>query len=368
MTPYFVALVLVCSIALLGKFEQAHFCEEGKKTISSMRFSEAVSLILIMGILIGLFACRWYVGTDFVNYYHRYQLLGSADLATIVGDRDWGFYCLMGILYRIWPGNYVFCNVIIGAIIYIPILLRYRGMSANFALSCFVYITLCIYTWPFNGTRQAVAVAILFFAAPLLCDRKGWGIFCICIFIASIFHVSALMIVPFLLMCRLKPFGKEIVVVCLVITATALLLPGLWSSIISFLESVGQEKMASDYSDLTSARNGVNILRIMVAAVPVLLCFIMRGRLVGKSKNLDLIINMCLMNLVFMLCAYRMTTLARFSQYFVVALPLLIPAIIEALDKKSRPGVTVIVIGLLIAHMAILLPRDSGLVPYSFFF
>lgn len=368
MTPYFVTLAIVCCITLLGKFKHESFCEEDKRAIGSMRFSEAVSLILIMGILIGLFACRWYVGTDFVNYYHRYQLLGSADLATIVGERDWGFYCLMGILYRIWPGNYVFCNVVIGAIIYIPVLLRYRSMSANFALSCFAYITLCIYMWPFNGTRQAVAVAILFFAAPLLCERKDWGKFCICVYIASIFHASALMVIPFLLICRLKPFSKEIVVACFVIAATAILLPSLWNSIIGFLESIGQEKMASDYSDLASARSGVNMLRIVLAAVPVLFCYIERTRLVGKSKNLDLIVNMCLMNLVFILCAYRMTTLARFSQYFVVALPLLIPAIIDTLDKKSRPGVTIIVVGLLIAHMAILLPRDSGLVPYSFFF
>lgn len=327
----------------------------------------AITLV-ICAIFIFFFAARWNVGTDFPNYFSRFYKLLGMSIPDLIGSRDWGFYVLTAFI-----GQYVFTDfflysLILGAIIYIPVVMTYRKYSNSFTMTCALYIMMCLYTWPYNGMRQAVAVSLLFMGFPLLYEKKNWWKYVALVALAYTFHSTAIMVVPYILLCRLKPWKKPFVFVCILIAILIIFLPNFWTTIINTLESIGQSKLAEDYADFEKLRAGVNFIRIVVAAIPVILSFVYYPLLKHNNKHIDFIINMCVFNLIFLLCGNRLTIMARFATYFNVALPLLVPEFLNIFKKDSQYFPRILIYGAYFMHMLILLPNDSGLLPYNFIF
>lgn len=333
------------------------------------RIASRLGTLLLCGIFIFFFAARWNVGTDYVNYYTRFFKLLGADYWSIFKDyRDFGFYLLSAFIGKSISGNYFIYGLILGCLIYIPVVMVYRKYSSNFILTCALYVMLCLYTWPYNGMRQAIAVSILFAGYPLLYCKKKWWRYILCILLALVFHSSVIIIAPFVIMTRMKPWSKKFMLVCGAILVMIVMLPGIWSTLIDFLENIGQTKMAEDYSDLESLRSGVSVFRILVAGIPVLVAFCYYPKLRRQNTHIDLVVNLCVMNLLFLLCGYRVTLMSRFAIYFNLGLPLLIPEFVNIFTKNSRRLGAILIFLIFFLHMIILLPNDSGLIPYNFIF
>ena len=325
-------------------------------------------LFLLAVLFVFFFACRWYVGTDFPNYYRRYFLSGNANILSLIGGRDWGFYTLTAIIYKIWPQQYIKYSIIIGLIIYIPVILTYREIATNYCMTICLYVSMCLYTWPYNGTRQAIAVGIMFCAAVRLNQDNKIGRFLALAVVAFLFHATAVFIIPFILAARSNAWGKKIVIPALMVVISVIILPRIWTYVIGFLEFVGQDKMAEDYGDLVSLRAGINILRIIVAVLPLIIAYLFRIQIQRHYENYNFVTNMCLLNFVFLLCAYRITNLSRFAAYFNLYLAAFVPEIKHIFNERSKRISNVTIFILYYLHMLILLPNDSGLVPYQFIF
>ncbi|WP_298737836.1 EpsG family protein [uncultured Psychrobacter sp.] len=99
-----------------------------------------------------------------------------------------------------------FITALIVAYCYLRIIKKY---SANYWFSVFLFLTLGVYTFFFNGLRQGVAMAIFALALPYLLERKLFPYLLIC-FLGSLFHTTALFMIPFyfLVNLRVKPFYK----------------------------------------------------------------------------------------------------------------------------------------------------------------
>lgn len=368
MAVYISILLSVMLVSTLGQNSAIEKDVRLGHQIERRKIPSVLITLIICAILIFFFAARWNVGTDFPNYFSRFYKLLGMNIQELIGTRDWGFYAFTAFI-----GQYVFTNfflysILLGAIIYIPIIFIYRKYSSSFTMTCALYIMMCLYTWPYNGMRQAVAVAILFAGIPFLYERKNWWKFVAFVAIAYTFHSTALLVIPFILICKLKPWKKPFIFVCILIIVLIIFLPGLWTTIIDFLDNIGQSKLADDYSDFTELRAGVNFIRVVVAAFPVVLSFIYYPQIKNHNKHIDFFINMCIMNLIFLVCGYRLTIMARFATYFNVALPLLVPEFLGAFKKDSQPVVRLLIYGMYFVHMLVLLPVDSGLLPYNFIF
>lgn len=362
MIVYLSILVMTLGVSLLGQKKNT-ISEE--RTRTGIRFS---ALICILALFVFFFVVRWNVGTDFPNYYRRYTLSNNVELQQLVGTRDWGFYVLTAILYKLWPGNYIFYSFIIALIIYTPILISYKQYASHYTFTLFLYITMCLYTWPYNGTRQAIAVGFLFLGTHALIHKNKWIPFLISVFIAYLFHSSALFIFPFIMISRRKAWSKGMNITAIVLLTSILILPSIWRYIINFLDLIGQTKMADDYSDLSSLRSGISAIRILVAVVPVVISFLYIDKLRKINPDADFISNMCLFNCIFLLCAYRLTTLSRFAIYFNVFLPLLVPDFVYVFNGKQQKSAIGLICILYLMHMIVLLPNDSDLIPYRFIF
>lgn len=372
MGVYIIILLMTTITAMItvncGKYKRI---ELGGKIVDR-KIPSIFGTFLVCVILIFFFAARWNVGTDYVNYYSRFFKLLNVDYLSIFKDyRDCGFYLFTAFVGKEISTNYFVYSLLLGCIIYIPIIFIYRKYCNHFVLTCALYIMLCLYTWPYNGMRQSVAISILFFGYQFLYDKNDYWKYGLTLILAFLFHSSTILVAPFILITRMKPWSKMFISVCLTIVILIIMLPSLWTTVINFLESIGQTKMANDYSDLENLRSGVNFFRIAVAALPVLLSLFYYDKLKKNNPHVDLVINMCVINLIFLLCGYRVTVIARFASFFNIGLPLLISEFIDIFNSKYnnyKNLVGIIIFVLFFVHMIILLPNDSGLVPYEFIF
>lgn len=358
--------IIVASIAInCGTYREIEL--EGKYV--NRKIPSKFGTFLVCCIFIFFFAARWYVGTDYINYYSRFFKLIDTDYLTIVTNyRDCGFYLFSAFIGKEISKNYFIYSILLGCLIYIPVVLVYRKYSNYFILTCSLYIMLCLYTWPYNGMRQAVAVSILFIGYPFLYHKKDYWKYGIAVILGFFFHSSTILVMPFMLITRMRPWSKKFISICLIIIILIVILPSLWMVVINLLENIGQTKMVNDYSDLSNLRSGVNSFRIIVAGLPVLISFFYYDRLRKRNAHIDLVINMCIMNLIFLLCGYRITVISRFTMFFNIGLPLLIPEFINIFTENSKSFVKMIIFLLFFLHMIILLPNDSGVVPYKFIF
>ena len=360
-----VLTIIISSIAL--KFGYSKPIRLGNEVVKR-RVVSLLGVLMVTAIFVFFFAARWNVGTDYMNYYTRFLKLLNTSYGDIIGSRDWGYYLLTAFWEKTVSSDYFVYSLFLGVIIYLPIVLTYRKYSSNFVMTCALYIMLCLYTWPYNGMRQSIAVSLLFVGYPLLYEKKNLWKYALLVLVAFVFHSTALLVAPFILLIRLKPWKTPFVLSCVCILFFIIFMPSLWSTVIQFLENIGQDKMASDYSDFESLRAGVSILRVAVAGIPVFLSFIYYDKIKARNPHIDIVVNMCVMNLLFLLCGYRLTVVARFATFFNIGLPLLIPEFVNVFNKNSRKLATVLLYVLFFLHMITLLPNDSGLIPYRFIF
>jgi len=324
-----------------------------------------VALILIS--FMSFYALRWKTGTDFGNYYDAYFTYGQTSIVELIGTRDWGFSVLTSAVYDLWPDSFVFYNYILAALTYIPVVFTYRKYSNAFTFTMVLYITMMTYYWPYNGVRQSIACSICFCAYPLLYDKK-YIKYVLCVLVAYLFHSTALLMIPIMFIVTRRAWSKLVVITLTILGVSLLFLSSIWNSIIGFLEFIGQEKMANDYGVFNSDDVGANILRIAVALVPLLISFIFYKQLKRSNPKIDLLINMSLMCVAFMIFSSKVTLLARLSIYFGFFYALLIPEFLALF--KERDGV--LFLGLTVMfffiYMCMLLPVDSDLLPYRFIF
>lgn len=71
-----------------------------------------------------------------------------------------------------------------------------KKYSENYLLSVIIFVSFGTYTFFFNGLRQGIAMAIFTYAISALINKKLWLYLIICL-VASTFHISALVMMPF---------------------------------------------------------------------------------------------------------------------------------------------------------------------------
>jgi len=148
------------------------------------------------------------VGTDSGTYTKDFR--HSLDIYNFQFDKliEPGYQLLEYTLLRL-THNYFwlfFITALIVVYCYLTIIKRY---SVNYWFSIFLFITLGVYTFFFNGLRQGLAMAIFALALPYLLEKRLIPYLIIC-FLASLFHNTALFMIPFyfLVNLRIKPIYK----------------------------------------------------------------------------------------------------------------------------------------------------------------
>lgn len=177
-----------------------------KKTLNRKSFWVP---LIVLSLFSGIRSFR--VGTDSESYTRDFRI--SLDIYNFQYNEfiEIGYQVLKYLLL-VLTHNYFWLFWLSGLIVvycYLKIIKRY---SVNYWFSVFLFITLGVYTFFFNGLRQGLAMAIFALALPYLLEKRLIPYLIIC-FLASLFHNTALFMIPFYFVVnlRIKPIYKIIV-------------------------------------------------------------------------------------------------------------------------------------------------------------
>lgn len=354
MTIYIGTLALVFILAIIARYMEEKPKENSK--IYSNIFTTCIFIIL--SLVSGL---RYGVGTDFFSYRSSYI---DAFKSNITDDRDFG-YLILNRLVHIISDNPQWIFIITSLIVNGLIIYTIKKKSRAFEISVYLYITSYMYFSTFNGIRQWLAAAILFFGIEYMLSRD-FKKYIIVVLIASTIHQTTLIMLLFYFVCNGRFKSKRNIILTMIGT-------GIYIFYIPFVDllmkSMEDSKIYNDYNNVLGvAGQGANVLKFFVALVPVILCFLFYKDInKDKNKKVDILMNLSLVNSLVMLIGTRHWIFARFLMYFELYNLLLYPIIISRILKREWKLLYYsFMVAYLIFCVLILRSGDSNIVPYKF--
>lgn len=243
-----------------------------------------------------LFVSVGEIRADVWAYYGSFIKLSSS--VSDVFQNWWNIkgpgYTLIEVFIKdVFGHNFDFYRIIIGLIQSIPLVLIYRKYSEDYVMSVFLFIAMGYYSgWMMNGIRQFVAACIIFAATPLLIKRKIIPTLLV-ILIAMTIHVSAMMMLPIVIVIWFEPWKKGIIISYIVFA-------------IALFIFVNTTDMLSE--EIKSVDDGANPIRIIISAIPCVIAFIGRKRIAAENNYL---INICINMSVFTTLIFFVATITN---------------------------------------------------------
>lgn len=214
-------------------------------------------------------------------------------------EKDKGF-TILSVLFKQFISQdknaWLTCIAIISMLCVVVPLYKH---SSCFGFAAFLFIATTDFTWLMNGMRQFIAAAGLFCLMDWIIDKKFIK-FAIATLLLATIHGSAVLMLPIYFVVQGKPWSKRMwisIVGCVVlIFAFDSLLP-------AFGEALSDTQYEG-YIDYMSDDGGGNIIRALIALVPVGIAFYKRKEVaILNNKRINLAINMSVFNFFCMLLA-----------------------------------------------------------------
>ena len=243
--------------------------------------------LLVMGPIIVLaFMRSTYFGDTFayvttfraipVNWFEKVEWVRSI-------TKDTTFYA-MEALISVFAGDHARVFLTIVAVIQGFCLMKvYRKYSCDFWFSIFVFVaTTDLFSWMYNGIRQFTAVAISFLAAGYI-FRKKYIRAMLVVGFASLFHRSALLVIPVIFIAQGKPWNWKTLLV-IVGTLLAMSFSGAFTGMLdSALQDTQYRNVVSDWTSWQD--DGTNPLRVLVYSVPTILSLFCRKKIQNSGDR-----------------------------------------------------------------------------------
>lgn len=275
--------------------------------------------ILINIILFGII--RFDTGNDYVNYVTIYhQLLQSEEWLSIN-------YLILNLLTKFFSFNeYGYIGVfavyfILTIFIISSVLRKYNILFWGF----FTFVTFGLLFDSFDRIRQMAAVAI-FISALQNIEKKQLIVFCFKILIASLFHISAIILIPFYFISQIKINKIFLSILIFILTIGYFL--GFWSQLVKYIYSVvpyykdiyANTKYSEQFIEINS---GFGLLgKILFIYLNILLCPLNR-----IYKNLLSI------GLIIYIIGIGNLNIERIADYFIYICIITFPFIISKYKK-----------------------------------
>ncbi|WML47799.1 EpsG family protein [Neobacillus sp. PS3-34] len=285
--------------------------------------------ILILGVLLSLVlvsGLRANIG-DTGAYKHSY-IINDFSWNYITSQKDIGFGILQMVLkkYSDDPQIMIFTTALITNVLIILVLYKYSRM---FELSLYVYIASGFFLTSMNGIRQCLASAIVFAASKFLFDGS-WKRYLLVVLLASTFHQSALILIPIYFIVRRKAWtGATFALISLAV----FIVLG-FNQFTEVLFAALKDTQYGGYKDFSEG--GANILRVGVEGAPLLIAFLGREKLRQILPYSDFIVNMAILDFLFMIISTQNWIFARFSIYFSLYQIILVSWIVKIFKEKSQ--------------------------------
>lgn len=187
-------------------------------------------------------------------------------------EKDQGFYFVSAVIKCIIGNQDTIYFIIVAAVQCILLFKIYRKYSSAFAVSFFLFIASTDYiSWVFNGMRQFTAVTITVACFPWILQKKYVKAI-IVILIASLFHQSALLVLPFVFIVQGKAWNKKTLFFIVAVVIAVVFADRFTDILDNMLAETQYQNVVSDWEQFQD--DGTNILRVLVYSVPTILSLI----------------------------------------------------------------------------------------------
>lgn len=239
-----------------------------------------------------------------------------------------GFYLLQAAFKILVSESHYVWFAFLAAVCCICLFKVLYKYSVDMPLTVYLFIADSTFTWLLNGTRQFLAVCIIFACTDLLLKRKLIP-YCIIVYLASRIHSSAIFVIPVALMISSDEFFSKKTFLFIILTII-----GVYYSE-SVFETLGSV-MDKDYTESLEEGTGSTVLRLLVAAVPSVMAFVGKEHLKAAPKFIRLAGNMSIVST----CFYFASTftngilIGRMPIYFSLYSLYLLPWLIKNMFSK----------------------------------
>ncbi|MEI6603055.1 MAG: EpsG family protein [Clostridia bacterium] len=353
MVVYSIVILFVAMISLfLVNRQNATAYINGHEENNQVNFS-LFGLFLIMVAFVFVTGFREEVGTDYWTYKSIYEMTKYNPLDNILNFDEPGINFIIWISYIIFDSP-VTMFVISSLITTVLVLYGATIKKDNFFLIMMLYIFMGNWLNSFNAVRQCLAVAVIFAGHALA--KKHWIIkYVIVVFIAMLFHQSAIVMLPILFVVQRKIDAKQIAILII----GAVVVSVLYQNIFVWLG-------ATD-NNVEYFTRQINPIRVIVNFIPFFFCLFVRNREAFFEEN-KFYINMALINGILVIITMYSAYLNRITLFTSIFAILLLPKAIATLDVKNRNLITVIMLLLYFIFWYVEINTSGNLLPYNFIF
>lgn len=201
----------------------------------------------------------------------------------------------------------------------------------NFDLAILLLFLLNMVNVSFNTMQQMEAVSVTMLGIPFV-HKKQFLKYAIVVLIAALIHSSAIVLIAVYFIANMKPWSGKFIAVAAGFVVIMLLfntvMPGLFSRM----------EILEDYEG--SYGNGVKIITVLVAFVPLIFSFIFRSYFPSDDNAFNCSVNMSLVYAMIYLVSTQNLYVARFAMYLQPYIILLYTRGITYLRKENLSGVT----------------------------
>ena len=289
------------------------------------------AVFLLSMILILVAGFRYQVGADYWSYAHWNisEWKQVWDRTIHFNEGGFAFLAMLSKLVVNHGQSLIFFSSIITISLYCWTIYRYHAM---FLLSILLYIFTGQWQGSFNGVRQCLAAAILFAGHRYILERKLCKYFLV-VFIASMFHITAVvMIIPYFLFTR-KADLKQIVF----LAVGSIILRLSYDRIFSVIEILKDKELNRNRLYMT---NDVSIFRVLVTFVPVAL-YIMVCRKQHQTEEQNFYINSLFFNAFSMLAGMGSAYFGRIGIYTGAMVTIGYGHLFQLIDDERSKKITI---------------------------
>lgn len=279
----------------------------------------AVTLVMVSGL-------RNNIGDTFF-YMHAYRV-DDFSWYSILQKKDIGFSIFQKILkgFTEDPQVLVFIMALITNVLIVIAFYKYARL---FELAIYVYITSGAFIVSMNGMRQYFAAAILFVATKYMLDGS-WKRYICLVLLASVFHQSALILIPLYFLVRRKAWTGT----TLMLLAVAILIVFGFNQFQEVLFSALKDTSYGEYKNFQEG--GANIIRVVFYAAPLIIAYFGREKLRMLYPQIDIFVNLSLIGAVLLIISTQNWIFARMAIYFTLYQIVLVAWIVKVFRQKDQ--------------------------------
>lgn len=197
-------------------------------------------------------------------------------------EKDKGFTVISALIKLVVREQYGIYFLVIAIIQGICLIVVYRKYSTDYVLSIALFVLSTDYIcWMFNGMRQFLAVTVIFGATTLMLQKKYKALLLV-ILIASTFHQSALLMIPFVLIAQGKAWNKWTLFFIVAAIVSVIFVGEFTDFLDTALADTQYKNVVSDYQSFED--DGTNPLRVLIYSFPTIIAFMGRDS-IRRSDN-----------------------------------------------------------------------------------